>query len=137
MIAGGAFIVIDHRVHILDLDRARLARALAELTAYASDVAIGADGRALIDRHTTDPMAGAEGDKADEVLRAGGSTNAATDAEEIINYGDSVDDLYRAAGAGGDATTESYTAVGAELIASAYSCGGVTVLNTLVYVFFL
>ena len=79
MVAGGALVVIYGRVHIFDLDRARLAGTLAELTAYASDVTVGADGRALVDRHTADPMARIKRDKTNELFGACGRAYAASD----------------------------------------------------------
>ena len=137
LITGGAFVVIDDGMHRFHFDRTRLADTLAKLASETAYVAVGADGRALIYRHTADPMARAEGDEADEVFGASGGTYTATDTKQVVYDGDSVYDLYCAAGAGGDATAETDASVGTELISTADPCGGVTVANTLIYVFFL
>ena len=86
--------VIYRRYEIIYAYRTVLTGLFAYLTAYATNVTVGACYRTLVNRHTAYPYVAVERNELDYVLRTACDTNAAALTFMIINESNSVLYLY-------------------------------------------
>ena len=134
---ANALIVVDVSNEVVNVDSALGTSLFADLAGDASYGAVRAGNSALINGLTAYPDITFEGDKLDDLLRAGSNANAASLTLMIVHLSHAVNHGDSAKGALCGAGTKTETAVRAELTSAAQLHSCYTIGYALVGVFFL